>query len=97
MLAFLGSSDCVILLYTLYSPIQLRLYSLSKRRDVLYVCAGYLYNNTTLVCLLLSTSIPTSFFNFKQLFFILVTDHIFMILDHSFNILLKLLSFNDYK
>ena len=56
-----------------HSPIQLRLYSLSKHRDVLYVCADYLYN-TTLVCLLFSTAIPTSFFNFKQLFFILVCN-----------------------
>ena len=29
----IGPSDCVILLY-FYSPIQLRLYSISKRRDV---------------------------------------------------------------
>ena len=28
---------------------------------------------TTLVCLLFSTAIPTSLFNFKQLFFILVS------------------------
>ena len=35
-----------------YSPIQLRLYSLNKRRDVLYVCADYLYILLLFVCFL---------------------------------------------
>ena len=34
------------------SPIQLRLYSLSKRRDVLYICADYLYILLLFVCFL---------------------------------------------
>ena len=48
----IGSSDCVILLFYFYSPIQLKLYSFSKRRDVLYVCADYLYILLLFVCFL---------------------------------------------
>ena len=40
-----------------YSPIQLRLYSFSKRRDVLYVCADYLYILLLFVCFLAPPSL----------------------------------------
>ena len=66
-----------------YSPIQLRLYSLSKRRDVLYVCADYLYILLLFVCFLalpslLHFSILSNCFLYLSLFIFL------MILDHSF-------------
>ena len=48
-----------------------------------YICADYLYN-TTLVRLLYSTAIPTSFFNFKQLFFILVGNQLFTVTNECF-------------
>ena len=66
-----------------YSPIQLRLYSISKRRDVLYVCADYLYILLSFVCFLalpslLHFSILSNCFLYLSLFIFL------MILDHSF-------------
>ena len=66
-----------------YSPIQLKLYSLSKHRDVLYVCADYLYILLLFVCFLalpslLHFSILSNCFLYLLLFFF------FMILDHSF-------------
>ena len=61
------------LILLLFTNTAIRLYPKSKRRDVLFVCADYLYIYTTLVSLLFSTAIPTPLFNqFKQLLFILV-------------------------
>ena len=47
--------------------------SISKRRDVLYVCADYLYN-TTLVCFLALPSL-LHFSILSNCYFILVTVH----------------------
>ena len=52
-----------------YSPIQLRLYSITTSRDVLYVCADYLY--TTFVCFLALLSL-LHFSILSNCFFILV-------------------------
>ena len=46
---------------------------------------------TTLVCLLFSTAIPTSLFNFKKLFFILVSVYFLIMLDHSVILIIKFL------
>ena len=47
---------------------------------------------TTLVCLLFSTAaIPTLLFNFKKLFFVVVSVYFLMILDHSVILIIKFL------
>ena len=61
---------CDTIIY-FFSPLQLRLYSLSKRRDVLYVCADYLYILLLFVCFLALPSLH-HFLILSNCFFILV-------------------------